>query len=190
MWAGLAAAAVGLSVIAAFANRGVAPVTTPTPGPAATLSPARTETTPRVDPAAPAPAPVPAPTPARAINVQIRTEPPNAEISLDDGPSLPNPYSLSAAPSAQLHRVHAKLTGYASSEQDVAFDQDREIVIMLRPTATGGRRGAPARPAPVAAAAPQPAPANVDTVVPASNHRPNKKIPRTLDQDNPFGEGQ
>ncbi len=187
LWGGLAAAGVALTVIGALANRGTPPAPAPTPpAPAASLSPALPETTtPRTEPA-----PQPAPEPTRTVNVRIRTEPPNAELSIDDGPALPNPYALSTTPTAQVHRVHAKLAGYVTGVQDVAFDADREVVITLRPhVASSGRR--PAAPTRVAAApATQPPPPTTpDSVTPASSHRPTKRV-RTLDNDNPFSDGQ
>jgi serine/threonine protein kinase len=186
LWAGLAVAGIGLSAIVAFANRGdPPPVTTPQP-PSASLSPALTETSTvrEVTPTA-----TPQPVAPHSITVRIRTEPPNAELSIDDGPALPNPYALNTAPDAQPHRVRAKAAGYVSGEQDVAFDSDREVIVALRAAAGSGNRKPQGR-IPVASPTPTPTPTPDPTPAASAHRGPNKKVPRTLDADNPFGEGQ
>jgi hypothetical protein len=109
-----------------------APAPAPAPAPVAAPAPA---------PVA-APAPAPAVPPANTVTISIRTEPPGAEILLDDAP-LPNPFSGSFPASDLRRRVVVKKQGYRPSASWEIFDRDRVLEVQLK-AASGGVVGAPA----------------------------------------------
>lgn len=66
------------------------------------------------------------------VTVTLRTEPPEAELHIDDGPKLRSPQIMTTAPNARLHVVVASLDGYESQNREVAFDHN-QIVLALKP---------------------------------------------------------
>ncbi|HET9931877.1 MAG TPA: serine/threonine-protein kinase [Polyangiaceae bacterium] len=185
LWAGVASAAVALSLVAAFAgNRGSQQ---PLPNPVASATPAPL--------AAPAPVPAKEAEPARAedVTITLRVSPDNASLTLDDGPPLPNPYTIRVAPDARQHHVRAHLAGYEDHEETVVFDQSRQLSFALSKQTGGAPRGRapavrvasvtnPTPPADTPAAPTQPtAPRNLGELPPVV-----KKPPRALDAENPF----
>jgi serine/threonine protein kinase len=184
LWASLAGGAVVLSVVAALASRGSPPPAGPSPS-ASVVSPALTE------PPAPTPARVEPPkevlpTPAQEVTINLRAEPPKAELSLDDGPALPNPYTASLVPDGKLHRLRVRLAGFEDREQDITFDRSRDVVVVLRPSSTSNRKstvrtGGTQQPAVVEP--PKPQQPRMGDLPPVS-----KRVPRTLDNDNPFAQ--
>lgn len=179
MWTALAGGAVALSVVAALASRGT-PTPTPT-SPTASVSPAISEPARVESPKEAQPAAV------QEVTINLRAEPAKAELSLDDGPPLPNPYSMSVLPDSRPRKLRVRLAGFEDREQDITFDRARDVVVVLRPSA-GNRKanvvrpGSPAQPVVSAAESPaQPAPRPIGELPPVT-----KKVPRTLDADNPF----
>lgn len=187
LWAGIASAAVALSVVAAYAgNRGAQQ---PIPNPVASATPGSLT----------APAPAPAVKEldqprVEDVTITLRVSPENASLTLDDGPPLPNPYSVRVAPDSRQHRVRAHLAGYEDREETVVFDQSRQLSFSLSKQVGNAPRGklAPVR----VASATTPAPAvdaPQDTTRPAAPPRGLgelppvvKKPPRALDEENPF----
>ena len=110
-----------------------------------------------------------------------------AELSLDDGPPLPNPYTLNVVPDSRPHRLRVRLAGFEDREQDITFDRGRDVVVVLRASAAGNRK-----PGPRVATPQQP---HVGEQ-PAKPQQPKmgelppvgKRVPRTLDNDNPFAQ--
>jgi len=164
----------------------------------------------RREPAAPPPAnPIRAAVPAEAkrsentpaeapsVAVTLRSDPPGAELYLDDGPAAGSPYLARAAGGSSPHKVRAKLAGFADLEQDVMFDRDKEVVLHLRalPGATSAAPS-PKRVAwnrsPVTGNTPatptenNPPPANTGRQALGELPAVVRKPPRTLDSDNPF----
>ena len=94
-------------------------------------SPAHPVTPPQ--PAArPSTAEVPA---AQLVTVTIRTDPPETELRVDEGPKLTSPQVITTTANAQLHAITASLDGYESQNRQVAFDHNQEIVLALKPRA-------------------------------------------------------
>lgn len=187
MWTALAGAAVALSVVGALASRGNPPPAGPTP--TTSVSPAIAEP-PRVvtPPKEAAPTPPPA-QPAQEITIHVRAEPAKAEISLDDGPPLPNPYSVSLVPDGRPHRLRVHLAGYEDREQDLTFDRSRDVAVVLRPLPAGTNRKV-ARTNNNTTTTSTTAPDQTQHTGPKLGDLPvvTKKVPRTLDNDNPFAQ--
>jgi serine/threonine-protein kinase len=181
LWTALAGSAVALSVVAALASRGGQ---TPTaPPPTASVSPAITEPA-RLEPAK-EPALPPRP---QEVTINLRAEPAKAELSLDDGPPLPNPYSVITVPDSRPRKLRVRLAGFEDREQDITFDRARDVVVVLRATSAGSRKANGARPnQPAQPATSSPSSATQPSAKPLGELPPvTKKVPRTLDADNPF----
>ncbi|MGC4094240.1 MAG: serine/threonine-protein kinase [Polyangiaceae bacterium] len=181
-WAALASAAVALSVVGAYAGRSSAPH----PNPVASATPAAA-----VVPAVPQ---VRDPEPPRVEDVVItlRVSPETAVLTLDDGPPLPNPYTVRMSPDTRPHRVRARLSGYEDREELTTFDRSREISLSLSKQTAAARK-------PSGAAATRPATGTPTTpttpdATPDSKPRMGelppviKRPPRTLDSENPFAQ--
>lgn len=183
LWAFVASAAVALGLFAAFGNRvGQQPLQNP------------------VASATPAPVNAPAPVPAAKdveqphvenVTIMLRVSPENASLTLDDGPPLPNPYTMRVPADTRQHRVRAHLAGYEEREELVVFDQSRQVAFALtKQTGSGPRGKAPAvRVASITT--PPPAEANPEPTRPAGTRMGDlppvvKKPPRALDEENPF----
>jgi len=180
MWAAVGSAAVALSLVAAFAgNRSAQPIANPVAS---------------ATPAAPVLAPaVKEPEPPRVedVVVTLRVDPEGAMLTIDDGPALPNPYTLRQPPDLRTHRVRARLNGYEEREEVMSFDRSREISFSLRKQSATGRKPAIAAPRVNATATGAPSTAEAapsDTPKPRLGELPPvvKKPPRTLDEQNPF----
>lgn len=184
MWAAVASATIALGLVAAFAgNRGG---NQPVPNPITSAAPAIA-----------APAPVPAPAvrdPEQRVDdvvITLRVQPENAVLTLDDGPPLPNPYTIRVAPDSRQHRVRARLTGYEERDEFTTFDRSREITLSLAKVSSQRKAGAtrvatantnPATPAETGTEATAKQPSNRLGELPPVV----KKPPRVLDEENPF----
>ena len=120
------------------------------------------------------------PPPAQLISVTLRTEPPEAELRIDDGPKLSSPQIISTSPNAQLHVIVASLEGYESQNRQVVFDHNQDIVLGLKqlapiapPVASGTKPSAQR-------------PVNPDAID-IRNIKP-KRPKRSLDPSNPFAD--
>lgn len=184
LWTALGGAAVVLTVVAALASRGSPPPAGPTPS--ATVGTAVPEAPPpRVEPAKEAVTSTP---PAQEVTINLRAEPSKAELSLDDGPPLPNPYTVSVVPDGKTHRLRVRLAGFEDREQEITFDRSRDVVVVLRPSSTGNRKAA-SRPTPQQPVAGEPQKPQQPQQPKLGDLPPvSKKVPRTLDNDNPFAQ--
>lgn len=187
LWAGLAGTAAVLSFVAAFAGRSNPPVANPiasaTPGP----QPASAASAP----------PIVAPAKAPDVVITLRAEPAGAELIIDDGPVLPNPYTVTVAADSTLHRVRARMSGYEDRQEVIPFDRTREISLSLRENAAPAQSPTPrrvgGRSQPVVSPQ-QPAQTTQDPGQQGTQptHKlgelpaVTKKPPRTLDAENPF----
>ncbi|MDQ2647554.1 MAG: hypothetical protein M3020_27410, partial [Myxococcota bacterium] len=143
--------------------------------------------------------PTAAPPPAQSqkLILTLRAQPSHAVLFLDDGPALPNPYQLEVIPDSQRHRLRAVAEGYVEQTQDLWYDRSKEISVALpkaqapveEPVAANGKKPPrantgvrPARPGPDPG---QPTSANPQR--PGDLPTINKRPPRQIDVDNPFG---
>jgi eukaryotic-like serine/threonine-protein kinase len=135
-----------------IASQGHAPAPPPAPTPVATPAPL-----------APAPTPAPAPAaPATQITLRFEVQPASAEITLDGKP-VPGA-ELVVARDGASHHLHIAAAGYVGHDEDLKFDENQRLAVVLEP--------APASHA--AAAAPHPA-----------THAP--KQPPTIESESPYG---
>jgi serine/threonine protein kinase len=176
---GAGLAVLGLVVVLAKGTLGSSAEPAPaivTPAPAVV-----TPITSNVSPLPPAPV-EPAP-PPRDVQITLRTIPPNASISIDEGESVPAPYTLQTQPRSDVRSVKASAPNYVSVTRQLIFDQTREIVLELTPMPVQQRKGKPR-----GKNDPAPAPASVDvtSVKPREPGVLPPKRPRALDEDNPF----
>jgi len=81
--------------------------------------------------APPASAPVARP-PTQLISITLRTDPPGAEMRVDDGPVTRSPLSMHVVPSSRVHGVTATLAGYETAHREVVFDHNQDIIIGLK----------------------------------------------------------
>jgi eukaryotic-like serine/threonine-protein kinase len=148
------------------------------------ITPAPAVVTPITSNVPPPPAPPPEVAPSlRDVQITLRTIPPNASITIDEGESVPAPYTLQTQPRSDLRTIKASAPNYASVTRQVIFDQTREIVLELAALPTPPRKGKPR-----SKADPTTAPASVDMSVKPREPGtlPPPKRPRALDEDNPF----
>ena len=128
---------------------------------------------------APSPAPTTAatPTPSPALpapaRVQVRTVPPNAQLTLD-GADLPNPFSGELPRGSARRLLVAKAHGYQNESLWAVFDRDQELVLALKPL------GSPSRPPPHTPHAPPPA------AVAAPTPSPSRPPPQRSQQKNGY----
>lgn len=104
--------------------------------------------------AAPAPVVIGTPKEAKAtapdeVRVQVRVQPANAQLFLDDAP-IANPFDGRFARSDARHKLEARAPGHKTEAQWIEFDHDRSVDVAL-----GVVTPRPA--APVAAKKPEPA---------------------------------
>ena len=113
---------------------------------------------------------------AQWVSITLRTDPPGAELRIDDGPSNRSPLSLDVVPNTRPRAVTASLTGYETQRRDVVFDHDQDIIIGLKPQV--------AEPATISSGSAKPA----RLPIPASDPTGKKvrRPKRQLDQSNPF----
>ena len=149
----------------------------PTPAPAVTQTP-----TAKMD----------APAPER-ITISVRAEPVQAEIRVDDGPPVPNPYILETTRDEKTHVVRVSAPGFVGAQQEVLFDRSQNVSVILAPeqktqVAVGSRRGGGRPgPGPAPAAQPQTQPDNPPERVPGQlPPAPTSKKRRNIDTENPF----
>jgi serine/threonine-protein kinase len=83
------------------------------------------------------------------VRVQVRVQPANAQLFLDDAP-IANPFDGRFARSDARHKLEARAPGHKSEAQWIAFDHDRSVDVALG--------AAPARPAAAASPAKKPEP--------------------------------
>jgi serine/threonine protein kinase len=72
------------------------------------------------------------PVAAPLVTVTFRTDPPQAQLRIDEGPPLTSPQIIVTEPSARLHGVVASLSGYESQDRQIVFDHNQEIVLGLK----------------------------------------------------------
>jgi serine/threonine-protein kinase len=131
--------------------------------------------------------------------ITVRAEPSGASLHLDNGPPLPNPYSISVSADGSSHQLRASADGYASRVEQVTFDRSKEIVLVLSEARGSGNGRRPAVPGAAAARAPARPGAPPPSIAPPPEQPPVepgrkfgelptvvKKPPRSLDNDNPF----
>ena len=63
-------------------------------------------------------------------HLSVRTEPPDAELTIDGRPA-PNPFDGELARD-EAHRVEASLAGYVSDSATVMLDRSRRLVLTLQ----------------------------------------------------------
>jgi serine/threonine-protein kinase len=101
------------------------PVSTPPPDPTPST------TTPPTTPPTTTPATVlPTPAAPAEVRVTIKTQPPGAQLLLDDAP-IANPFDGKFAKSDVKHRLTAKLSGFRTESDWITFDADRAIALTL-----------------------------------------------------------
>lgn len=139
-----------------------------------------------------APAPSPEPPRQEKIVVTIRATPANAELRIDDGEALPNPYVLTVLPDDGTHVITATAPGYAPNSQAVRFDRSQAISLALaKADAPEAERPAPIprRPGPTVRATPsEPTSPATTPASPQPGELPpaTRKPTRRLDTENPF----
>ena len=77
------------------------------------------------------------------VRIQIRTEPPEATLTLDHH-EVHNPYSAKSPRGHHLHDIVATFAGSGEAREMVAFDRDRDLVLRRGAPASHGRLAAPA----------------------------------------------
>lgn len=118
------------------------------------------------------------------VNVTLKAEPAHAELFLDGGPALENPFVATVQRDGIEHTVRAAAPGYVDNTQTLRFDRDKEIVLVLT------RKSPPPAQRAVKAAAQtspraSPAPPEEDAPRPDLPHVIHKPV-RQLDSENPF----
>ena len=151
MWLALATIAV-LGAAGAFVwrARSAQPSTTPetTPAPAPSKKIARRRARAAVAAGA-QPAPVPAVAAPNDVRIEVKVDPADAQLLLDDAP-IANPFDGHFARSDAQHKLEARAPGHKTEAQWIAFDHDRRIDLQL------GRAPKPAAPATAARTGPSP----------------------------------
>lgn len=133
-----------------------------------------------------------APQQAAQVTVSLVVSPSRAEVRLD-GRQISNPYRAAHGRDAALHHLTASLAGYDSVEQDLFFDRDIEINLLLDPLSQLPRKARWASPAarpPVPRAGAQAAraasPSSATSLAPGDSLRVEKKSQR-IDESDPYG---
>jgi serine/threonine-protein kinase len=85
---------------------------------------------------------------AQLVSITLRTDPPGAELRVDDGPVTRSPLSLAVAASDKQHGVTASLSGHETTHREVVFDHNQDIIIGLKalapePVVTSSERSKP-----------------------------------------------
>lgn len=144
------------------------------------------------------PKPVVAPAKLNAV-ITLSADPPGVSLQIDDGPPLPNPYTLNVAADGSKHVVRASFEGYAPRTQEIVYDGDKQVSIVLSErtsrVASNSRSGraknhssSPTTTATsVEAASPAPSPTTPvpPPLLPGELPTVSRKT-RVLDGDNPF----
>lgn len=110
------------------------------------------------------------------VSITLRTDPPGADLRIDDGPSNLSPLSMDVVPNPRVRTVTASLSGYETQRREVVFDHDQDIIIGLKAQAT--------EPVTISTGSPKPARLPISATDPTGNKSPRSK--RHLDQSNPF----
>ncbi len=137
----------------------------------------------------PAPVGQPTETPPAPVQITIRTVPANATLRIDEE-VVKAPFLSFVAPSDRTRMVHASAPGHVALTREVVFDQARELVIELQPSAVTptppGQRRTKVRPrGDTQSTQPVKAP-EVDTAPAREQTTPPGRRLRALDEDNPF----
>jgi serine/threonine-protein kinase len=74
-----------------------------------------------------------APLPAKMVSIQIRTVPRQATLSLDEGPEVKAPHTLSVAADDEPHELVASAPGYHPLKQSVRLDRSQKLTLRLKP---------------------------------------------------------
>lgn len=179
---GAGLAVLALVIVLAKGTLGTVEPVAPAPAPAASvIIPVATHVPPPEPPKPVLPEP---PSDAKAVQITVRTIPPNASIRIDDGEPIEAPYTLSTPSSEAPRTIRVSAPNYTSVTRQVAFDQTREIVLELTPT-TGQRKNKP-RGKTDGTASPLAPSVDLAPVKPREPGVLPPKRPRALDEDNPF----
>jgi eukaryotic-like serine/threonine-protein kinase len=119
---------------------------------------------------------------AQLISITLRTDPPGADIRIDDGPATRSPLTFETGSSTRSHGVTASLAGYESQHREVVFDHNQDIILGLKPQI--------APPALSASTSAKPNPASKRSATPPADPNGNKprRSKRSLDSSNPFAD--
>lgn len=129
---------------------------------------------------------------AQQVTVTLRSEPPNATLSIDNGPPLTSPQVVITGRSDELHVIMVTMEGYEPLNRQIAFDRSQEVVLGLKPLPSEPREASKplSRPKRVAVAAVG-NPATASSSVPVDVQGIKKRRPRrTIDSSNPFADPQ
>ena len=110
------------------------------------------------------------------VSITLRSDPPGAELRLDDGPANRSPLSMDVVPNPRPRTVTASLSGYETQRREVVFDRDQDIIIGLKPQVV--------EPVTISPRSAKSARLPIPATDPAGNK--NRRPKRKLDQSNPF----
>jgi eukaryotic-like serine/threonine-protein kinase len=110
------------------------------------------------------------------VSITLRTDPPGADLRIDDGPSNLSPLSMDVVPNSRVRVVTASLSGYETQRREVVFDHEQDIII--------GLKAQVAKPATISTGSAKPARLPISASDPTGNK--NRRSTRQLDQSNPF----
>ncbi len=85
-------------------------------------------------------------TPKQRVSITLRTDPPGAELRIDDGRATRGPMTMELVSSPKIHGITASLAGYETAHREVVFDHNQEIIIALNALAPEPVASAPERP--------------------------------------------
>jgi hypothetical protein len=141
----------------------------------------------------PEPAPVldPEPSPIASVRVQISTEPPDAEVFLDDH-RIPNPFDADLPQTTEPRNLRVEREGYTTRVQDLVLEFPQRVVVTLRRgrgvddgRASARRARDPSTPPPAVAQAPDPVPPSASPPTPGPEPAPPPEGERRA-MKNPF----
>ncbi len=134
--------------------------------------------------AGPTPSPSVAPEPVREILIMITAQPPAAVVRLDDEKEGANPLVRRVPADGSRHVAVVTAPGHSPQTRRIVFEDEQELVVRLDPveqppaTGTGSPPSLPPGPIKTTRVPGQPPPVTTGS-----------KPIRSLDTDNPFGEG-
>jgi hypothetical protein len=68
---------------------------------------------------------------AEPVTITVRATPENATLSIDGGPELPLPHTISTVPDARPHLLEVRAPKHAPLTQSVVFDKSQTLVLEL-----------------------------------------------------------
>ena len=133
--AGLVAATlIGVSVVRAMGGWGEAPA----------VASADTAAIPAKPPEAPTPSVSAASVaPAAMIRLTVEVSPPEATLTIDEGPTLDNPHVGSVVADGNEHVVRAHAAGYLPKTATIRFDRDADLKLTLERVPSGQSAAGP-----------------------------------------------